>query len=111
MRRYRVLVAAPAEAGIEAAYCYIHQDSPANAAKWRVGLLTAAESLRTAPLRCRVAPENGPFEFEIRQHVYGNYRLLFTVQDDAVVILHVRHGARDSMKPDEVVPPAPRDPT
>jgi plasmid stabilization system protein ParE len=47
-----------------------------------------------------------PFEFEIRQLLYGNYRLLFTVRDDAVVILHVRHGAREWMKPEDVVPAA-----
>jgi plasmid stabilization system protein ParE len=105
MERFQVLVAAPAEAEIEAAYLRIRQDSLANAAKWRAGLLDAAATLETFPERCRLAPENGPFKFEIRQFLYGNYRLLFTVREDAVVILHVRHGARDWMKPEDVVPP------
>lgn len=106
MERFQVLVAAPAEAEIEAAYLHIRQDSPANAASWRAGLRDAAATLEAFPERCRLAPENGPFEFEIRQLLYGNYRLLFTVRDDAVVILHVRHGAREWMKPEDVVPPA-----
>ena len=55
--------------------------------------LDAAATLEAFPGRCRLAPENGPFEFEIRQLLYGNYRLLFTVRDDTVVILHVRHRA------------------
>ena len=107
MKRYRVLVAAPAEEEIEAAYLYIRERSAANAAKWRAGLLEKAQLLGTSPKRCRIAPENGPFEFEIRQFNYGNYRMLFTIQADAVVILHVRHGARRRMRPGEVVPPKP----
>jgi len=102
MTRYQVLVAAPAEAEIEAAYLFIRADSPANAAAWRAGLYEAAMSLKSFPERCAVAPENGPFEFEIRQFVYGNYRLLFTIRDDDVVILHVRHGARQWMAADEI---------
>jgi len=107
MRRFRILVAAPAEAEIEAAYLYIRQDSPTVAEKWRLGLLESAESLRSFPERCGLAPENGPVEFEIRQFIYGHYRMLFTVQDDKVVILHVRHGARLPLTPDETVPPEP----
>lgn len=105
MRRFEVLVSAPAEAEIEAAYLHIRQDAPANAAKWRGGLVDAAATLETFPERCRLAPENGAFELEIRQLVYGSYRLLFTVREKAVVILHVRHGAQEWMKPEDVVPP------
>ena len=104
MKRFKILVASPAEADIEEAYLYIAKDSPDNAVKWRVGLLAAAETLETFPERCPLAPENGPFAFEIRQFLYGSYRLLFTIRQDAVVILHVRHGAREWMKPDEIIP-------
>lgn len=95
---------------IEEAYLYIRQDSPENAPRWRAGLLEAAATLETFPKRCPVAPENGPFEFEIRQLLYGRYRLLFTVRDDTVVILHVRHGAREWMKADELNPPPSEQP-
>lgn len=105
MKQFQLRVSAPAEAEIGSAYLYIHQDSPMSAAKWRLGLFEAAESLRTFPERCGFAPENGPFEFEIRQFIYGSYRMLFTVRDDVVVILHVRHGARERMNPEEIVPP------
>lgn len=105
MKQFRVLVAAPAEAEIEAAYLFIREDSTANAVAWRAGLYEAALSLKSFPERCAVAPENGPFEFEIRQFLYSNYRLLFTIQGDDVVILHVRHGARLWMAADEIVPP------
>jgi plasmid stabilization system protein ParE len=105
MKRFKILVSAPADAEIAVIYHYIREDSPANATKWRDGLLTAAEMLRMFPGRCALAPENGPFEFEIRQLLYGNYRVLFTIQAEAVVILHVRHGARMPLEPDEVISP------
>lgn len=105
MKRYSVRVAAPAASEIEAVYLYIREDSPMNAANWRLGLAEAAESLKTLPKRCGLAPENGSFEFEIRQLIYGTYRVLFTIRADEVVILHVRHGARERMSRDEIVPP------
>jgi toxin ParE1/3/4 len=105
MERLQVLVAAPAEAELEEAYLHIQRDSPVNAARWRAGLLDAAATLETCPKRCRLAPESGPFEVEVRQLLYGNYRLLFVVREGAVVILHVRHGARDWIRPEDVVPP------
>jgi plasmid stabilization system protein ParE len=46
------------------------------------------------PARYPLAPENEEHANEIRQLVYGRYRILFTIQPGRVVILHVRHGAR-----------------
>jgi toxin ParE1/3/4 len=66
--------------------------------RWFNGLRDAVGSLAHLPNRCPLAPENGTFPFEVRQLLYGHkphvYRILFTVEDDAVVILHVRHGRR-----------------
>ena len=107
MKRYRILVASPAAKDLEEAYLHIREDSADMAARWRMGLLQTVESLETLPGRCPLAPENGPFAFEILQLLYGDYRLLFTIQEDAVVILHVRHGAREWLTADEVIPPDP----
>jgi len=50
------------------------------------------------PLRCSLAFENSFFEEEIRQLVYGKgrnaYRILFTIVDDTVQIIFVRHAAQ-----------------
>jgi hypothetical protein len=50
------------------------------------------------PARCALAPENEDFPFEVRQLLYGSghhrYRILFTVEDDVVSVLHIRHGRR-----------------
>ena len=48
------------------------------------------------------APENRDSSREIRQLIYGNYRILYTLESDVVFILSVRHGARQFMNRDEI---------
>ena len=74
---------------------------PNGAKRWQEGLETAAESLSMFPRRCPLAPENEAFNVEVRQLLYGAYRVLYTLIDsdgdgenDTARILHVRHGAR-----------------
>jgi hypothetical protein len=61
----------------------------------------AVYSLRELPERCPLAPENKEFPFEVRQLLYGRgshrYRILFTVEGETVVILHMRHGRRQHL--------------
>jgi hypothetical protein len=55
-------------------------------------------SLQQMPFRCSLAFENDFFEAEIRQLIYGKgitaYRILFTVVEDRVNVLFVRHIAQ-----------------
>jgi hypothetical protein len=50
------------------------------------------------PSRCSLAFENSFFDEEIRQLVDGKgrnaYRILFTIVDDSVQIIFVRHAAQ-----------------
>lgn len=50
------------------------------------------------PSRCSLAFENSFCDEEIRQLVYGKgrnaYRILFTIVDDSVQIIFVRHAAQ-----------------
>lgn len=95
-----VEITALAEANLEEIYLRIREDSPSRAAKWRQGLLKAAQGLNQFPKRYPRAPESGP-ELEIRQIVYGAYRILFTVAKDTVYVLHIRHGARQPLQSGE----------
>lgn len=52
MKKVQVVLHPDAEAELEEAYRFIFDDSPANAAKWRRGLLKKAQSLKTFPNRC-----------------------------------------------------------
>jgi plasmid stabilization system protein ParE len=88
---------------MESGYQYKAQDAPAIAQQWAIGLMKAITSLETFPARCALAPENRYFPQEIRHLLYGKgrsiYRILFTINDDTVFILHIRHGAQDTLKP------------
>jgi plasmid stabilization system protein ParE len=69
--------------------------------RWFRGMQKAIASLSELPTRCTLAPENKDFPFEVRQLLYGSthhrYRILFTIEDDTVTVLHIRHGRRDSI--------------
>lgn len=64
--------------------------------RWFRKLREAIASLSELPQRCPLAPENAEFPFEVRQLLYGRkphrYRVLFTIDGDMVVVLHIRHG-------------------
>jgi len=93
---HRVRMAKRAETDVEAIYRWIaeHEASPLNAKRWLDGLEDAIASLQESPLRCPRAPETAFFRHEIRQLLYHSHRILFVVDDDEVVVLHVRHGNR-----------------
>jgi plasmid stabilization system protein ParE len=103
--RYRVSIGPSAEADIEEAYDWIAEQSPRNAARWFNGIKKAIESLESMPERYHAAMESPALGYEIRQLIYGNYRVLFTVRDDTVYVLHVRHGARLPIERGEIHPP------
>ena len=98
---YQVITEPQAEAGIHEAFRWIAEDSPTNAFRWEQGLEAAVDSLETFPERCPLAPESEAFGYEIRQLLFGSYRILFTIRGPAVHVLHVRHGARQHLDPSE----------
>ena len=70
------------------------------------GLYKAIDTPQTRPLRCPFAAESDKFPEEIRELVYGRrgkrihkHRIIFTVREDAVYVLYVRHPARDELEP------------
>ena len=94
--RYEVVVQPVAEAELEEAYRYIWKDSPERAARWHVELLMMAETLSRMPQRCSLAPENDAFVEEIRQLLFGSYRLLFMILDEPREV-HIRaHPTREA---------------
>ena len=70
--------------------------------RWFFRLEEAIASLSELPHRCPLAPENKEFPFEVRQLLFGRkphqYRVLFTVDGETVVVLHIRHGRRRHLK-------------
>jgi plasmid stabilization system protein ParE len=72
---------------------------------WYCGLRDAIRTLRNNPNRCPVTVE----DLDLRHLLYGNkanvYRVIYKVleKQKQVYILHIRHGARQAFKTDELI--------
>lgn len=100
---FRVETSAEAEQDADAILEWlISQHAGDTGLRWFLALQGAIASLAQFPERCSVAPESSTFPFEVRHLLYGDpphvYRILFTIQDKTVYILHVRHGRRQPLK-------------
>lgn len=96
---FRVVVEKEAEEDLKEAARWIAQSSPEKAALWYFGATEAIESLETFPACCPLAPESKRFGVEIRHLLFEKYRILFTIEDETVYVLRVRHQAQDTLKP------------
>jgi plasmid stabilization system protein ParE len=88
------------------AYRHIRKDAPAAAGQWIKGVRNSIKTLAKNPHRCPLAPESVSFREPIRQLFFGKgprgtYRILFVVLEDTLYVLHVRHGSRDELRPQE----------
>jgi plasmid stabilization system protein ParE len=93
---FRVSMTRRAEADAEDICRWIveahHQ--PLSAARWLDGLEEAIASFGRLPRRCPLAPEAALLGREIRQLVHHRHRILFAIDADEVLVLHIRHGSR-----------------
>jgi plasmid stabilization system protein ParE len=101
---YRVIIQPSAFADLEETLDYLAKHySLESSEAWYAGCLAALESLAKNPHRCGIAKEAAKIGVEIRQCLYRRhhsvYRILFTIREDAVRVLYVRHSARDDMAP------------
>lgn len=81
-----------AVAALGVAVHYIGQDDPGTATRWAEGLLEAARRLEQFPRSGRIVPELGLERY--REILYGDFRIIYRVDSDAVAILTVTHGRR-----------------
>jgi plasmid stabilization system protein ParE len=100
---YKLIFQPPALDDLESAYLWVRESAPEAAERWFNGLVDALETLRQFPERCGLAPENDYFDQEIRQLLHGRrsgvYRILFTIFEKEVRVLHIRHAARKPLEP------------
>ena len=98
MKRHSVIILPSAERDIGEAYEWIAEHDSEAAVRWYNRLLEVIFSLDIFPERAPLAPESKSFNREIREVFHGRrqykYRILFTVSENEVHVLHVRHGAR-----------------
>jgi len=107
--KYRVRITATAKLEAEIAFNWIQEQSPTHAVNWFNGLVDAIERLSMFPARWPLAIEDAYFAEEIRQMLYGKiphvYRVLFTIRNNMVYVLHIRHGTRQGLEKDELIFP------
>ncbi len=78
---------------------YIARDNPSRALSWVGEVEKRVMQLDTFPEALPYARENENYPIELRQLVFGRgrskYRVIFTVKSDEVVVLDIRHSARN----------------
>lgn len=99
---YEVELSRRAGRDLTEAFEYIHARAPLNAVRWRKGLQQRLRSLERQPEAFGFAPENQDAKADIRQRLYGQYRILYTIRGETVFVLTVRHGARTFLTGEEV---------
>lgn len=95
-RTRRVVWGESAQTALDEALGDIAADSVDGAIRVLTRALEAADSLSTFAERGRVVPEIG--ELTLRELFVFDYRLLYRVREDRVVIQAFLHGARDFSK-------------
>lgn len=97
---YLVSLTARAERDLALLFEAIHAEDSETALIWYRGLKKAILSLEKLPSRCPPTHENA----KLRNLLYGSkphvYRVIFRVleKERRVEVLHLRHGARRSLK-------------
>ena len=69
---------------------YIARDNPVAAENWINALFRKTEELKAFPESGRVVPETN--NNTIRELIYGNYRIIYRIEEKRVSVLTVRHG-------------------
>jgi len=69
---------------------YIAQDSPTAAIKWVDTLFEKVGLLISSPKTGRIVPET--YRDDIRELIYGNYRIIYSVDKKRICVLTVRHS-------------------
>jgi plasmid stabilization system protein ParE len=96
---YTVSIQPWAEREVEEICEYLDREAPHLTEAWLDGYARSLTSLTRMPHRCALARESPSGGRELRQLLYHSFRIVFTIVGDDVRILHVRHHARDTLKP------------
>jgi plasmid stabilization system protein ParE len=105
---HRVIITRRAEREMhEAALWWATNRSREQAARWLAGLEKKLNTLSKAPTRFPLAAEHEHFPYELRELHYGvrgriTHRAVFTVAEDLVLVLSIRHAAQDELRPEDL---------
>jgi plasmid stabilization system protein ParE len=101
--RYRVLLTKRFARHLQEMGDYIAADNPKRAVSWIEEVEAKVMKLDYFPESHPYARENESHDIELRQLVFGRgrdkYRVIFTVKESDVVVLDIRHAAREGHPP------------
>ncbi|HEX9970544.1 MAG TPA: type II toxin-antitoxin system RelE/ParE family toxin [bacterium] len=69
---------------------YIREDNPTKSKRWKKAIYEKVQPLKKFPRMGRVVPELN--QEEIREILYGNYRIIYLIEKNRISILAVRHS-------------------
>ena len=92
--KYRVVVTDPADADILEIAAYIATDNEDTALPWLADMQVKVDSLAKFPTRAPTIPEAPDLGTDLRHLLHGNYRAIFRIDGDQVIILRVVHASR-----------------
>jgi len=102
MPKFNVILQAEAERNVATIRGWIADRSADGARKWFDRFLHTLELVRDDPERFALAPESQVLEREVRQATFRMpsgrvYRILFTLADDEIQVLHIRAPGQGSI--------------
>lgn len=98
----KVIITPKAAEDLSETWSWLIDRNPRAANEWLQGIRTLILSLGTMPEAHPLADESRDFDLPIRRALYGKstrWRIYFTVINDVVQVLHVRHGRQSDWQP------------
>ena len=86
MQTYEIIIPPLVEELIKEQAYFIALDKPSAAMKCYQRIYDELYTLENAPKRCPIAPESKHVSFEIQHLIVGEYRILFRVNDEDILI-------------------------
>jgi plasmid stabilization system protein ParE len=105
---YRIRVTHEADEDIiRNANWWAKHHSTGEAERWHNAIYARIDSLKASPESHPQAYENADFAYQLREAYFGlgsrpGYRILFTVHEDAVIVLAVRAAEQDWLEPGDL---------
>ena len=77
---------------------FIAQDKPGASVKWVASVFDSVERLIKFPKSGRAVPEID--RHDIREILFGNYRIIYRIEDKSITVLTIRYGKQLLLKED-----------
>lgn len=104
---YQVVVSQHAKDDLRHYYHMAAKRAPETAIRWLDRFESSLQALSVRPERCPIAPEGDLVERTIRQFMFGKgvgkFRVLFAIQGEHVLILHIRRSTMDKATRSELL--------